>query len=472
MAEHVKRFATENAAVKEFERAQRIYQLLQDDRRIATPRPLRQEGPTIVFEALPDGCTSYYGLKNNRHFLWLSNPEHAFDLLGRGLAALHMALGGGKIHSEQEIHGDFWSNNTFIDDTGKVYVVDFSPSLYLDVVPLGSPYRDLAQFIVDIKYKYPLAKYSLRNRKTNDTIVNAFLAGYSDASSTAIDELELRRYLVKVLQEKREVFGHKNFMSRLFWQRVLGNDISRERAELNRKYSESHKIPDFGKFYDSKTYGPNTPESYMWNREKRLLDDELSGRLFERYLDFACGTGRLTGHLCRYARSVTGVDISPEMISAARSKRPDIEFVEGDIIGDAALLPGPFDLVTCFRFLLNAEQALREDAMEALSKRMGKGSVLIVNNHGGKFSARLLVWFAHKVSRRKAEFNSLSDAEVGDLLERHDLSVHRKIMVSYLLKSLIRLIGWRAAGYVDAILSKMPVGNRFAINTLYICSKK
>jgi len=49
-------------------------------------------------------------------------------------------------------------------------------------------------------------------------------------------------------------------------------------------------------------------------------------------LDVACGTGVLFGdYLRRGAASVTGIDISPEMVKIARSKFPQVEVLCGDV---------------------------------------------------------------------------------------------------------------------------------------------
>src|SRR5262245_37552937 len=76
-----------------------------------------------------------------------------------------------------------------------------------------------------------------------------------------------------------------------------------------------------------------------------------------RYLDFACGTGRLTAVVAPMAMDVVGIDVSRSMLKAAASKLPSARFVCGDITTEDLHL-GSFDLVTTFRFFGNAEPAL------------------------------------------------------------------------------------------------------------------
>lgn len=58
--------------------------------------------------------------------------------------------------------------------------------------------------------------------------------------------------------------------------------------------------------------------------EKYLAGKYLSGS--QRILDMGCGTGRTTVPLKDMGMDVVGIDLSREMIRAAKEKRPDIDF--------------------------------------------------------------------------------------------------------------------------------------------------
>ncbi len=48
-------------------------------------------------------------------------------------------------------------------------------------------------------------------------------------------------------------------------------------------------------------------------------------------LDAGCGTGRVARELARRGVSVMGVDIDPEMLSTARAKSPELDWVTADL---------------------------------------------------------------------------------------------------------------------------------------------
>lgn len=109
-----------------------------------------------------------------------------------------------------------------------------------------------------------------------------------------------------------------------------------------------------------------------------------------RYLDFACGTGRITQTVAPLARESVGVDLSPSMLSVAREKCPGTRFVEADITRKSVDL-GTFDLVTAFRFLGNAQDELRDAALAAIARVLRSGGHLVVNSHRNPLAPQALL---------------------------------------------------------------------------------
>ena len=87
-------------------------------------------------------------------------------------------------------------------------------------------------------------------------------------------------------------------------------------------YRDSHASR--GDSYDARLAGQPF-DAYMARWEAWWLP-RLVARLHPdgvpRYLDFACGTGRITGIVAPLARESVGVDVSESMLSRARAKIP------------------------------------------------------------------------------------------------------------------------------------------------------
>ncbi|NOX54763.1 MAG: class I SAM-dependent methyltransferase [Planctomycetes bacterium] len=106
-----------------------------------------------------------------------------------------------------------------------------------------------------------------------------------------------------------------------------------------------------------------------------------------RYLDFACGTGRITSIVGPLAQESYGLDISETMILRARQKCPSTTFIVADATRERLEI-APVDLVTAFRFFGNAQQELRREALAAIWTLLRPGGYLIMNNHKNAGSVR------------------------------------------------------------------------------------
>ena len=145
-------------------------------------------------------------------------------------------------------------------------------------------------------------------------------------------------------------------------------------------YRESHLGK--GADYDRDLSGDGF-NGYMAVREKEILAQILSrwaANGVARYLDFACGTGRITQTLAPVAEESFGVDVSENMLDQARKKCPKTTFFLQDITRDPLPEKG-FDMVSAFRFFANAQNDLRVDALKAIRDHMKDGGLFILNNH-------------------------------------------------------------------------------------------
>src|SRR5262245_50706863 len=118
--------------------------------------------------------------------------------------------------------------------------------------------------------------------------------------------------------------------------------------------------------YDSVEYAPSSYSNLLWELEKPVLTAvvrefrKTHGRI--DYLDFATGTGRVAAFLEHSVDVSTAIEISEAMVDRARLRLRRIELVCRDITDPTVAPDGCYDLITCFRFFLNAEPALRLEA--------------------------------------------------------------------------------------------------------------
>jgi SAM-dependent methyltransferase len=154
-------------------------------------------------------------------------------------------------------------------------------------------------------------------------------------------------------------------------------------------------------------------EYHLMRLLQRLFPNQVP-----RYMDFACGTGRITQRVEPFAVESYGVDVSESMLAAARRKCPSTRFVCADLTRGSVEL-GTFDLVTSFRFFGNAQDELRSSALIAINRRLRLGGYLIINNHRNPLSC---LGFASRTAR-KVDAMDLSHAKLKALLIRHGFEI-------------------------------------------------
>jgi SAM-dependent methyltransferase len=150
-------------------------------------------------------------------------------------------------------------------------------------------------------------------------------------------------------------------------------------------YRSSHRSRAHARTYDPQFWAPASARALDWDLEQRLLDRILARHLPAapaRALDFACGTGRILRYLESRIADTTGVDNSEEMLAYARARCPDSHLIVHDVTtGAHPDLPTAVDLVTAFRFFLNAEPELRSDVLAWIRSVLGANGTLIANFH-------------------------------------------------------------------------------------------
>jgi len=231
-------------------------------------------------------------------------------------------------------------------------------------------------------------------------------------------------------------------------------------------YRESHQ----GKGADyHATFSELPHRRLLWSLERRTLRSivrkHLAGGV--RHLDFACGTGRVLGHLQPLVASSDGVDVSASMLAVAAQTAPGANLHLADITASPILAQRQFDLITSFRFFPNAEPALRRAAMQRLAAMLSAGGILVFNNHMNTSSLqrRLLALKGYRPE------DGMSREEVRDLVRECGLRVVARYPLGLLPLSDNLMLGpyalWSAA---ERAASALVRSEKLAQDIIYVCA--
>jgi ubiquinone/menaquinone biosynthesis C-methylase UbiE len=195
-----------------------------------------------------------------------------------------------------------------------------------------------------------------------------------------------------------------------------------QNPDMTKEYSyrDSHKYSTKGSDYEA-YYQTQQWERFLWSREqeiiKKILEKYFAGRDIH-LLDFACGTGRITSFLEARVKTSTGVDVSGSMLKIAREKLKRTEIIEADITADNVFEGRKFNLITAFRFFVNAEPPLRAAVMQAISKLLSDDGYFVFNNHQSYGSPWIKLLYIHRLMKNSNSiFNVMTIDEMNRLIE-------------------------------------------------------
>ncbi len=218
----------------------------------------------------------------------------------------------------------------------------------------------------------------------------------------------------------------------------------------------------------------------LWEIEKQQLTavlDELR-RTHPRIdlLDFAVGTGRIIGFLESRVDAATGIDVSAAMVELAAGKLTGARMICKDITAAGDEIEGAYDLITAFRFALNAEPSLCLAAMKALAARLrDETSVLVFNNHGNPFSHKLPLWPYHAVRRLGrgyvTEGNYMTTRRARKLAAAAGLCIERVLGCGLLSAKSLRVLGFDRALRLEETLARTRLLRPLAVNQMYVARR-
>ena len=233
--------------------------------------------------------------------------------------------------------------------------------------------------------------------------------------------------------------------------------------------------------YDRVAYGSDSYSDILWEIEKAqlvgLLKEFRKTHDHIDYLDFAAGTGRIISFMEDKVNTATGIEISQAMAELARKKLVKGRVICADITNDAEEIEGRYDLITAFRFILNAEPPLRVRALKALAARLkDETSVLIFNNHSNLFSHKLLLWPLHKLRRLgkgyQTEGNYMINVQARRLADEAGLTIGRVLGCGVLSAKALRLMPFDTVRRLEKQLARRPMLRPFCGNQMYVAKVK
>jgi predicted TPR repeat methyltransferase len=192
-------------------------------------------------------------------------------------------------------------------------------------------------------------------------------------------------------------------------------------------------------------------------------------------LDFACGTGRILGHLEQYMDESYGVDVSQSMLDVAERNITGSKLINCDLTSNNIFTGDYFDIITAFRFFLNAQQDLRGNVLQVFNKIIKDDGYLIFNIHMNKGCVldRMVQVYQKVKNIKDGRQNLLSIAEVRCLLAKSNFEIlemyHFGVIPIYKEdhKLFINLID-----KVERYLSNIPYFLPISQYIIYVCQKK
>jgi SAM-dependent methyltransferase len=248
-------------------------------------------------------------------------------------------------------------------------------------------------------------------------------------------------------------------------------------SDAHEGYSEKFREATAAAEYEG-VYIAGTADHAIWTHERKILTDLLA-RYREKwpacdYLDFACGTGRVIEFMERRVTTSRGIDISPEMLRLAAPKLQRSELICSDITKSAAP-EGKYDLITAFRFFLNAEPSLRVAVIKALAARLKNSeSMLVLTNHGNPVSYKGALWPIHRTRQflfgPQSFGNYLTHKQIKHLLDESGLHMVERFGCGIISPRLFKV----APSMADSIERRFGCGKvarAIGVNQIYVVSK-
>lgn len=241
-------------------------------------------------------------------------------------------------------------------------------------------------------------------------------------------------------------------------------------------YRLSHTGPGKGIEY-SESFQKLPYLRYLWEWEKTVLRQAVVQNFRNpaavSHLDFACGTGRIIGYMETLVGKSVGVDVSDAMLEVGMRNVQRSVLVKVDLTKVNYFNGKQFDLITAFRFFLNAQDSLRHEVMQVLANHLKPNGRLVFNVHMNKTSfhaglTRLKFW----MTRRTEPLNMLSIEEVHEMVTRQGLEIQNIYHYGILpVKVKSQLLPIPLIDLIEKPASWVKPFARFSSQLIFVCKR-
>lgn len=234
------------------------------------------------------------------------------------------------------------------------------------------------------------------------------------------------------------------------------------------EYSNYYKIEHVAKDYAGRDFNGLSPLITRAESETILKLVQKNNIRKDTFLDLATGSARILSQIENEFTSSTGVDSSRIILKFAKKRTKKSKFMIADI-ENLPFKNNSFNLITCFRFLINVPNITRVKVLKEASRVLKKNGLLIVNIHQNKLNP---IGFAEIALAKRSASRSMSYFGVKSDLKKAGLKIVgvQGISISTIAR-LAPFISSQTAIKINEILNSAPFMKIFS-DTIIFAAKK
>jgi SAM-dependent methyltransferase len=196
------------------------------------------------------------------------------------------------------------------------------------------------------------------------------------------------------------------------------------------EWLDRHSTPGYGAVYNA-SLGSGYWGAHWENLERPALVKELKrcrSQGASTLLDLACGTGRVLSAAQEVFALSVGADASSAMLALAAKEHRRL------VLCDSAALAfrNAFDVITAFRFMLNASDDLRLNTLRSIRAVLRDPGWFISNVHVNAHGPSGVAYRAYNQVNRAKTFRTLSVRQYEAILSQSGFFVERTIWLGAL----------------------------------------